>query len=130
MGWNFNPIWIDTFFFCNGRKTIVSNIQHRFGKLSLLFRIDCHDSHIDMKIKNCNMLPKMRSKQRNINNVFSSSLGNNRLDLLKIPIKDHGLSSKKNFDCMCVIQLHKITQGSINSFESLTMHHWCFIPND
>ncbi len=30
MGWNLDPIWIDTFFFCNGRKTTVSNIQHPF----------------------------------------------------------------------------------------------------
>jgi hypothetical protein len=26
--------------------------------------------------------------------------------------------------------LHQITQGPINSFKSLAMHHQCFIPND
>jgi hypothetical protein len=31
---------------------------------------------------------------------------------------------------MCVIQLHQITQGAINSFESSAMHHQCLIPND
>jgi hypothetical protein len=41
----------------------------------LLFKIGCHDSHVDMKTKNRNMLPKMRSRQRSIHNVFSSSLG-------------------------------------------------------
>ncbi len=130
MGRNLDPIWIDTFFFCNGRKTIVSNIQHPFGKLSLLFKIGCHDSHVDMKTKNRNMLPKMRLRQWSTNNVFSSSLGNNRQDLLKIPTKDHGFPTKNLLGCMCIIQLHQITQGSINNFESSAMHHWCFIPND
>ncbi len=83
MGRNLDPIWIDTFF-CNGRKTTISNIRHPFGKLSLLFRIGYHDLHVDMNTKNHNMLPKMRSKQRNTDNVFSSSLGNNRQDLSKI----------------------------------------------
>jgi len=87
MGRNLDPIWIDTFFFCNGRKTTISNIQHPFGKLSLLFRIGCHDSHVDMKMKNCNMLTKMRWRQRSTNNVFSSSLGNNRQDPSKSPPK-------------------------------------------
>ncbi len=83
MGRNLDPIWIGTFFFCNGRKTAISNIQHPFGKLLLLFITGY--SHVDMKMKNRNMLPKMRSKQQSTNNVFSSSLGNNNQDLLKIP---------------------------------------------
>ncbi len=86
MGWNLDPIWIDTFFY-NGKKIAISNIQHPFGKLSLLFRISCHDSHADMKTKNYNMLPKMRSKQRSTDNVFTSSIGNNRQDLSKIPTR-------------------------------------------
>ncbi len=118
MGWNLDPIWIDTFFFCNGRKITISNIQHPFGKLSLLFRIGCYDSHVDMKTKNCNMLPKMRSRQGSTDNVFSSPLGNNRQDLSKIPTKDHGFPTKDFIGCLCVIQLHQITQGAINSFES------------
>ncbi len=130
MGWNFDPIWINTFFFCNCKKISISNIQHPFGKLSLLFKIGCHDSHVDMKTKNHNMFPKMRSRQRSTNNVFSSSLGNNRQDLLKIPNKDHGLPTKDFLGYLCVIQLYQIMQGSINSFESSTMHHRCFIPND
>ncbi len=130
MGWNLDPIWIDTFFFYNGRKITVSNIQHPFGKLSLLFRISCHDSHVDMKTKNRNMLPKMRSKQQSTDNVFSSPLGNNRKNLLKIPTKDHGFPTKNFISCLCVIQLHLMTQGAINSFESLAMHHQCLIPND
>jgi len=89
MGWNLDPVWIDNFFFCNGRKITVSNIQHPFGKLSLLFKIGCHDSHVDMQMKNCNMLPKMRSKQGSTDNVFSFPLGNNRQDLSKIPTKEH-----------------------------------------
>ncbi len=130
MGQNLDPIWIDTFFLCNGRKTTVSNIQHPFGKLSLLFRIGCHNSHVDTKTKNCNMLPKMRSRQQSTNNIFSSSIGNNRQDLLKIPTKDHGFRTKDLLGCLCIIQLHQIMQGSINSFESSVMHHRCFIPND
>ncbi len=130
MGWNLVPIWIDTFFFCNGKKTTISNIQHPFGKLLLLFKIGCHDSHVDMKTKNRNMLPKMQSRQRSTDNVFSSSLGNNRQDLSKIPTKDHDFPTKDLFCCLCIIQLHQITQGPINSFESSTMHHWCLIPND
>ncbi len=130
MGRNLDPIWIDTFFFYNGRKTTVSNIQHPFGKLSLLFKIGCHDLHVDMKTKNRNMLLKMRSRQRNIDNVFSSSLGNNRQDLSKIPTKDHNFPTKDLLDCLCIIQLHQITQGPINSFESSAMHHWCLIQND
>ncbi len=129
MGWDLDPIWIDTLFFCNG-KTTVSNIQHSFGKLSLLFRIGCHDSHVDMKMKNCNMLPKMRSRQGSIDNVFSSPLGNNRQDMSKIPTKDHDFPTKDFLGCLCIIQLHQITQGPINSFESSAMHHRCFIPND
>jgi hypothetical protein len=123
MGRNFNPIWIDSFFFCNGKKTAISNIQHPFGKLSLLFRIGYHDSHVAMKTKNCNMLPKMRSRQRSTNNVFSSSLGKNRQDLSKIPTKDHGFPTKDLLGCLCIIQLHQITQGPINSFESSSMLH-------
>jgi len=130
MRWNLDPIWIDTFFFCNGKKITISNIQHPFGKLSLLFRIGCHDSHVDMKTKNCNMLPKMRSRQGSTNDVFLSPLGNNRQDLSKIPTKDHGFPTKDFIDCLCVIQLHQITRGAINIFESLAMHHRCFIPND
>ncbi len=130
MGRNLDPIWIDTFFLCNGSKIIVSNIQHPFGKLSLLFRIGCHDSHVDMKTKNCNMLPNMRLRQQSTNNVFSSSIGNNRYDLLKIPTKDHGFPTKDLFSCLCIIQLHQITQGPINNFESLAIHHRCLIPND
>ncbi len=130
MGQSLDAIWIDTFFFCNGRKTTISNIQHPFGKLSLLFRIGYHDSHVDMKTKNHNMLPKMQSKQRSTNNVFLSSLGNNRQDLSKIPTKDHNFPTKDFFGCVCVIQLHQITQGSINNFESLAMHHQCLVPND
>jgi len=130
MGRNFDPIWIDTFFFYNGRKTTISNILHPFGKLSLLFRIGYHDSHVDMKMKNCNMLPKMRSKQRSTDNVFSSSFGNNRQDLSKIPTKDHGFPTKDLLGCLCVIQLHQIMQGLINNFESSVMHHRCLIPND
>ncbi len=130
MGRNFDPIWINTFFFCNGKKIVISNIPHPFGKLSLLFKIGCHDSHVDMKTKNCNMLPKMRSRQRSTDNVFSSSLGNNRQDLSRIPTKDHAFPTKDLLGCMCIIQLYQITQGPINSFESLVMHHWCFIPNE
>jgi hypothetical protein len=130
MGRNLVPIWIDTFFFYNGKKIVVSNIQHPYGKLSLLFRIGCHDLHVDMKTKNRNMLPKMRLRQRSIDNVFSSSLGNNKQDLSKIPTKDHGFPTKDLFSCLCIIQLHQITQGPINSFKSSTMHHRCFIPND
>jgi hypothetical protein len=130
MGWNLDPIWIDTFFFYNGRKITVSNIQHPFGKLSLLFRISCHDSHVDMKMKNRNMLPKMRLKQRSTDNVFSSSFGNNRHDLSKIPTKDHGFPTKDLLSYLCIIQLHQIMQGPINSFESSAMHHRCLIPND
>jgi hypothetical protein len=130
MGRNLDPIWINTFFFCNGRKTTVSNIQHPFGKLSLLFRIGCHDLHVDMKTKNRNILPKMRSKQRSIDNVFSSSFGNNRKDLSKIPTKDHGFPTKDLLGCLCIIQLHQIMQSSINDFKSLAMHHRCLIPND
>jgi hypothetical protein len=129
MGWNLDPIWINTFFY-NGRKIAISNIQHPFGKLSLLFRIGYHDLHVDMKTKNRNMLPKMRSRQRSTDNVFSSSLGNNRQDLSKIPTKDHSFPTKDLLGCLCIIQLHQITQGLINSFESSVMHHWCFIPND
>jgi len=130
MGRNIDPIWIDTFFFYNGRKTTISNIQHRFGKLSLLFRIGCHDSHVDMKTKNRNMLPKMRSRQRNTDNVFSSSLGKNRQDLSKIPTKDHSFPTKDLLGCLCIIQLHQIMEGLINSLESSAMHHQCFILND
>jgi hypothetical protein len=50
--------------------------------------IGCHDSHVDMKTKNCNMLPKMRSRQGSTDNVFSFALGNNRQDLSKISTKD------------------------------------------
>ncbi len=125
-------IWdgIDTFFSCNGGKTNVSNIQHPFSKLSLLFRIGCHDSHVDMKMKNCNMLPKMRPRQGSTDNVFSSPLGYHRQDLSKIPTKDHSFPTKDFIGCLCVIQLHQITQGAINSFESSVMHHWRLIPND
>ncbi len=130
MARNLDPIWIDTFFFYNGRKIAVSNIQHPFGKLSLLFRIGCHDSHVNMKTKNRHMLPKMRSRQRNTNNVFSSSLGNNMQDLSKIPTHDDDFPTKDLFSCLCVIQLHQITQGLINNFESSTMCHRCLIPND
>ncbi len=130
MGRNLDLISINTFFFCNGKKTTVSNIQHPFGKLLLLFRIGYHDSHVDMKTKNHNMLLKMRSKQQNTNNVFSSSLGNNMHDLSKIPTKDHGFPTKDLFNCLCISQLHQITQGPINNFKSSAMHHWCFIPND
>ncbi len=128
MGRNLDPIWIDTFFY-NGKKTAISNIQHPFGKLSLLFRIGSHDSHVDMKTKNCNMLSKMRSRQQNTNNVFSSSLGNNRQDLLKIPTKDH-VFPPKIFSVACASSNCQITQSSINSFESSAMHHRCLIPND
>ncbi len=114
----------------NGKKTVVSNIQHPFGKFSLLFRIGCHDSHVDMKTKNPNMLPKMQSRQWSTDNVFSSSLRNNRQDLSKIPTKDHSFPTKDLLGCMCIIQLHQITQGSINNFESSGMHHSCLIPND
>ncbi len=120
---------MDTFFY-NGRKTTITNIQHPFGKLSLLFRISYHDSHVNMKTKNCNMLLKMRLRQRSINNVFSSSLGNNMQDLSKIPFKDHGFPTKDLLSCLCIIQLHQIMQGSINSFKSSAMHHQCLIPND
>ncbi len=130
MGWNLDPIWIDTFFSCSGGKTIVFNIQHPFGKLSLLFKIGCHDSHVNMKTKNCNMLPKMRSRQGSTDNVFSSYLGNNMQDLSKVPTKDHGFPTEDFPGCLCVIQLHQITQGAINSFESSAMHHRCLIPND
>ncbi len=123
MGWNLDPIWIDSFFSCNGGKTTDSNIQHPFGKLSLLFRIGCHDSHFDMKMKNCNMLPKMRSRQRSTDNVFSSRLGNDKQDLSKIPTKDHSFPTKDFLGCLYVIQLHQIMQGPINSFESSAMHH-------
>jgi hypothetical protein len=129
MGRNFDPIWIDTFF-CNGKKITISNIQHSFAKLLLLFRIGSHDSHVDMNTKNRNMLPKMRSKQQSTDYVFSSSLGNNMEDLSKIPTKDHSFPTKNLIGCMCIIQLHQITQGLINNFESSTMHHWCLIPND
>ncbi len=130
MGWNLDPIWIDTFFFYNDKKITVSNIQHPFGKLSLFLRIGCHDSHVDMKTKNCNMLPKMQSRQGSIDNVFLSPLGNNRQDLSKIPTKDHGFPTKDFPGCLYVIQLHQIMQGVINNFKSSTMHHWCLIPND
>jgi len=130
MGLNLYPIWIDTFFFYNGKKTIISNIQHPFGKLLLLFKIGCHESHVDMKTRTCNMLPKMRSKQWNTNNVFSSSLGNNKQDLLKIPTKDHNFPTKDLLGCLCFIQLHQITQGPISNFESSVMHHRCLIPNN
>jgi hypothetical protein len=96
----------------------------------LFFKIGCHDSHVNMKTKNRNMLLKMRLRQRSINNVLSSSLGNNRQNLSKIPTKDHGLPTKDFFGCLCIIQLHQITQGPINNFESLAMHHQCLIPND
>ncbi len=85
MGWNLDLIWIDTFFFYNGKKTTITNIQHPCGKLSLLFKIGCHDSHVDMKTKNYNMLPKMRLGQQSTNNVFSSSLGNNSKICRKSP---------------------------------------------
>jgi hypothetical protein len=49
---------------------------------------------------------------------------------LEIPTKDHGFPTKDRLDCLCIIQLHQIMQGPINSFESSTMHHRCFIPND
>jgi hypothetical protein len=123
MGWNLDPIWIDTFFFYNGKKTTISNIQHPFGKLSLLFRIGYHDLHVDMKTKNYNMLPKMRSKQGSTNNVFSSPLGNNKQHLSKIPTKDHGFPTKDFLGCLCIMHLHQIMQGLINSFESSAMHH-------
>ncbi len=110
MGQNLDLIWIDTFFFCNGRKIVISNIQHPFGKLSLLFKIGCHDSHVDMKTKNHNMLPKMRSRQRSTDNVFSSSLSNNKQDLSKIPTKDHGFPTKDFLGYLCIIQLHQITK--------------------
>jgi hypothetical protein len=58
MGRNFDPIWINTFFFYNGKKIVVSNIEDPFGKLSLIFRIGYHDLDVDMKMKNRNMLPK------------------------------------------------------------------------
>ncbi len=65
-----------------------------------------------MKTKNCNMLPKMRSRQGSTNNVFLSPHGNNRQDLSKMPTKDHDLPTKDFFGCLCVIQLHQITQGA------------------
>ncbi len=110
MGQNLDPIWIDTFF-CNGKKTVVSNIQHPFGKLLLLFRIGCHDSHVDMKTKNRNMLPKMRSRQQSTDNVFSSSLGNNKQDMSKSPPKTT-VFPPKIFSVTCVssncIKSHKV----------------------
>ncbi len=36
-------------------------------------------------------------------------------DLSKIPTKDHGLPTKDFIGCLCVIQLHQITQGPIAS---------------
>ncbi len=130
MGRNLDPISINTFFFYNGRKTIISNIQHPFGKLSLLFRIGCHDLHVDMKTKNRNMLPKMLSSQRSTDNVFSSSLGNNRHDLSKKFTKDHSFPTKDLLEYLCIIQLHQIMQGLINSFKSSTMHHQSLVPID
>jgi hypothetical protein len=47
-----------------------------------------------MKTKNRNMLPKMQLRQQSTDNVFSSSLGNNKQYLLKIPTKDHGFPPK------------------------------------
>jgi hypothetical protein len=76
-----------------------------------------------MKMKNCNMLPKMRSRQRSTDNVFSSRLGNDKQDLSKIPTKDHSFPTKDFLGCLYVIQLHQIMQGPINSFESSAMHH-------
>ncbi len=125
MGRNLDPIWIDTFFFYNGKKTTVSNIQHPFGKLSLLFKIECHDSHVDMKTKNRNMLPKMWSKQWSTNNVFSSSLGNNRQDLLKIPTEDHGFPTKDLFGCMCIIQLHRAQRCIISASSQMIRSPLC-----
>ncbi len=97
---------------------------------SLPFRIGYHDSHVDMKTNNRNMLPKMWLRQWSNDNVFSSSLGNNRQDLSKIPTKDHSFPTKDLLACLCIIQLHQITKGLINNFESSTMHHRCLIPND
>jgi hypothetical protein len=68
----------------------------------LLFRIACHDSHVDMKTKNCNMLPKMRSRQGSTDNVFSSRLGNDRQDLSKIPTKDHDFRIEDFPGCLCI----------------------------
>ncbi len=107
-------------------NTHLANIRC-FSKLAAMTR---NDSHVDMKTKNHNMLLKMRLKQRNTDNVFLSSLRNNKQNLSKIPTKDHDLPTKDFLGCLCVIQLHQITQGLINSFESLVMHHRCLIPND
>ncbi len=61
---------------------------------------------------------------------FSSSLGNNRQDLSKIPTKDHGFPTKDLLSYLWIIQFHQITQGLINRFKNSVMQHRCLIPND
>jgi hypothetical protein len=94
----------------------------------LLFITGYHDSHVDMKMKNRNMLPKMRSKQQSTNNVFSSSLGNNNQDLLKIPPRNM-VFPPKIFSVACASS-NCIKSRRVRSTVSKTRHHHCFIPND
>ncbi len=55
----------------------------------------------------------MRSSQGSTDNLFLSSLKNNKQDLSKIPTKDHSFPTKDFIGCLCVIQLHQIMQGAI-----------------
>ena len=101
----------------------MSNLQLLSCKVGLFFNISVK-LHVLLKVKNCNVALEDGPLYTGSHNLSSGTLENHWQDLLKVPSKNNGKSTKRP---VTVVQVSK---RAINSLYDMVMLHGCFIPNN
>ena len=87
----------------------LANLQLPLCKVALL-KIIGVQTHVDLEMKNFDMLPENRALQGSANNLSSRTFLNDRQDLVKIASKNHRHTPKK------LVRFQNVFQSVVNSF--------------
>ena len=98
--------------------TTLANLQLPFCKVWLL-KINSVQTHVDVKMKDLDVLPENRALQRSTNDLRSRTLLNNRQDLVKVTSEYHWDTTKG------LIRFQNVFQSAVDSLMYMTMLHEC-----
>ena len=103
--------------------TTLANLQLPFCKV-LLLKINSVQTHVDVKMKDLDVLPENRALQGSTDNLGSRTLLDDRQDLVKVTSKYHRHTTKE------FIRLENVFHSAVDSFMEMTMLHECLVPKN
>src|SRR5882757_1214068 len=92
-------------------------------KVGLFFNLGV-ETHVLIKLKNCDLSPQNGLLHTGSYNLSSRTLENDWQDLLKVSTKDNSKTTKG------LVRVAQILKGTMHCLHNVTMLHGCLIPYD